>query len=82
MSIITVINKVFGGEVNGRPHLHINSKCRIAYVGYLREVKCFKYKEICDVTGYTKNTVKARLNTHRNYYKFDKEYKKLFNSIL
>jgi len=82
MNIISRINEVFGGEVNGKPNLHINSTCRIAYVGYLREITGLKYKDICDVTGYTIGTVKTRLETHRSYYKFDKRYNQLFNLIL
>lgn len=36
--IVDIINKSFGGDVNDKRPLHINSICRIAYVGYLRPI--------------------------------------------
>lgn len=81
MNIITRINEVFEGDVNDKKPTHINSLCRIAYVGYLREVLGLRYKNISDVTGYTIGTIKTRLENHRGQYKFDKIYKQKFNSI-
>lgn len=81
MNIITRINEVFGGDVNDKKPTHINSLCRIAYVGYLREVLGLRYKNISDVTGYTVGTIRKRLERHRGHYKFDKIYKQKFNSI-
>jgi hypothetical protein len=82
MNIISRINEVFNGDVNGKAHLHINSTCRIAYVGYLREISCLRYKQIVNVTEYPIGTVRKRLEKHRSYYKFDKTYNELFNLIL
>jgi hypothetical protein len=82
MNIISKIDEVFDGEVNGKAYLHINSTCRIAYVGYLREIKGLKYQDIVDVTGYQIGTVRKRLEKHRSYYKFDKIYNRLFNDLI
>jgi hypothetical protein len=82
MNIISRINEVYGGEVLNKSKTHINSICRIAYVGYLREVIGLRYNNIVVVTGYTLGTVKDRICKHRGHYKFDKEYKQKFDIIL
>jgi len=81
MNIITRINEVYGGEVLNKSRTHINSICRIAYVGYLREVVGLRNANIVIVTEYTIGTVKDRLEKHRSHYKFDKTYKEKFDKL-
>ena len=81
MNIITRINEVFGGEVLNKSRTHINSICRIAYVGYLREVIGLRVANIVDVTDYTLGTTKDRLQKHRQHYEFDKIYKDNFDKL-
>ena len=81
MNIITKINEVYGGEVLNKSRTHINSICRIAYVGYLREVIGLRVKNIAEVTEYTMGTIKDRLEKHRSHYKFDKTYKEKFDKL-
>jgi hypothetical protein len=81
MNIISRINEVYGGEVLNKSRTHINSICRIAYVGYLREVIGLRVKNIAEVTEYTLGTTKDRLLKHREHYEFDKIYKDNFNKL-
>jgi hypothetical protein len=81
MNIISKINDVFGGEVLNKSRTHINSICRIAYVGYLRDVLGLKYGKIVEVTGYTLGSVKDRVVKHNSHYGFDKPYKANFDKL-
>ena len=81
MNIITQINDVYGGEVLNKSRTHINSICRIAYVGYLKYVIGLKYKNIVEVTGYTLGSVKDRVVKHNSHYQFDKIYKANFDKL-
>lgn len=81
MNIITRINEVFGGEVLNKSRTHINSMCRIAYVGYLRDVIGLRVKNVAEVTDYTLGVTKDRLVKHRQHYKFDKIYKANFDKL-
>lgn len=81
MNIITRINEVYGGEVLNKSRTHINSICRIAYVGYLKEVIGLSVKDVSEVTDYTLGVTKDRLAKHRQQYKFDKTYKTNFDKL-
>ena len=77
-----IINEVFGGDVDDKKSLHINSICRIAYAAILHYNIKTPCKKIAEMTGTTNGTVKHRLHKHRNMYQVDKNYKQKFNNIM
>jgi hypothetical protein len=80
--IVSIINKAFGGDLNDKRPLHINSTCRIAYAGYLKYHKNHTCKEITDITDSIYGTVMDRLKKHRDFYAVDLIYKKIFDNII
>jgi len=72
---------IFGGNYFDKSPTYKNSECRFAYCGLLRSQN-FSYKEIAEATGFSLQMVKVRLYTHRNHYKFNKDYKEKFNKLI
>jgi hypothetical protein len=80
--IIEIINEAFGGDMNDKKSLHINSLCRIAYSGYLKYHLKHRYKKIAEITNSTFGTTADRIRKHRDFYAVDLEYKRIFDNIL
>lgn len=81
-TIINVINEAFGGDVNDKKSLHINSTCRIAYAGYLKYYKKHSCKEVSEITNTKFGVSKDRTYKHKGYYTMDPTYRRIFNNIL
>ena len=81
-TIIKTINEAFGGDINDKRPLHINSTCRIAYAGYLKYHKKHSCKELAEITGASFGISKERAYKHRGYYAMDPTYRRIFDNIL
>jgi transposase len=71
--MIEQINKLYGGDINDNTPLHVNSDCRIAYVGLLHWLG-YKCRDISHITKSKYSTVRDRLHKHRYRLKFYKDY--------
>ena len=80
--ITKTINKEFGGDVDDKRPLHINSICRIAYAGYLKYELNFKYKEVADIMNTTMGTTQDRLKKHRDFYSVDVYYREGYSNVI
>jgi hypothetical protein len=80
--IVSIINEAFGGDINDKRPLHINSMCRIAYAGYLKYHKKYKAKEIAVITKSLYGTAIDRIKKHRDLYAVDLIYKKTFDNMI
>ena len=82
MNIIETINQEFGGDVNDKRPLHINSICRIAYAGYLRTVEKLRYKEVANEMNTSLGTTQDRLKKHKDFYSVDLYYRLMFDNVV
>jgi hypothetical protein len=82
MNIINIINEAFGGDINDKRPLHINSMCRIAYCGYLKYYLNYSYKDVALVTNSGVGTTQDRIRKHRDFYSVDLGYKAIFDNII
>lgn len=80
--IIDVINRLFGGDINDKRPLHINSICRIAYAGYLKYHKKHNCKEIAVIMNSPYKTTTDRVKKHRDTYEVDLLYRTKFDNLL
>lgn len=80
--IVSIINEAFGGDIDDKKSLHINSTCRIAYAGYLRYHKNYGCREIARITKSGYSSATERIKKHRDMYAKDLIYKRIFDNIL